>query len=149
MQRCREKFIALKTLIFENKRSLKRVKRFVNESLSIAEDFQSNTRLSGLPFARYTGRGLDFELRGPNSRLKSGCNVWQNFMIDLRMTLRASPRKRIRTYFLLTCLVESFPIGQERKHEIDFFAFFHTTTPFSINYSISKLNGHPSQWKGI
>ena len=39
--------------------------------------------------------------------------------------MRVSPRKRIRTYFfLLACLVESFPIGPERKHKVDFFALF-------------------------
>ena len=46
--------------------------RGVTLRASIVEDFQSNTRLSG----SRTRRGLDFELREPNSKLKSGCNVW-------------------------------------------------------------------------
>ena len=52
-------FIALKTLISDNKISLERIKRFIEESLSaasIAEDYQSNAGLSDSRFARYTAR---------------------------------------------------------------------------------------------
>ena len=44
--------------------------------------------------------------------------------------------------------IESFPIGPERKHKVDFFALFYTTRLFTINYSISTFNGHPSHWQG-
>ena len=50
--------------------------------------------------------------------------------------------------FLSACLVESFPIGPERKDKIDFFALFYTTRPFPISYSIRKFDGHPSHWQG-
>ena len=44
--------------------------------------------------------------------------------------------------FLSAFLVDSFPIGKERKHKIDFFTLFYTTRPFCITYSIGKF------WQG-
>ena len=63
-------------------------------------------------------------------------------MVDYHMTLRPT-ETNILYIFLAACLVDSFPIGPERKHKSDFFASFYTTRPFSINYSISKFNGDP------
>ena len=63
-------------------------------------------------------------------------------MFDNRMTLNSFPRKLqlIRTYFFLTCLVESLPIGPERKHKIDFFALFYMIRLSSINYPIGLIH---------
>ena len=63
-------------------------------------------------------------------------------MFDNRMTLNSFPRKLqlIRTYFSLACLVESLPIGPERKHKIDFFALFYMIRLSSINYPIGLIH---------
>ena len=69
---------------------------------------------------------------------------------ELFMRLRCRPcKRRLKNFIALqTFVVESFPIGPERKHKVDFFALFYTSRLFSINYSISKFNGHPSHWQG-
>ena len=66
--------------------------------------------------SRGTRRGLDFEFREPNPKLKSGCNIWET---------------SANTKAFL-CLVESFLIGPERKNKkIDLFGLPYTTRRFS------------------
>ena len=50
--------------------------RGVTLGASIAEDFKAvdNAVAHG---SRGTRRGLDFEFRGPNPKLKFGCSIWQ------------------------------------------------------------------------
>ena len=49
-----------------------------------------------------------------------------NFVVDYHMTLRPT-ETNILYIFLAACLIDSFPIGPERKHKSDFFASFYTT----------------------
>ena len=70
--------------------------------------------------SRGTRRGLDFELRQPDPKLKSGCSVWQTLWLTIVWEfLHGNEYEHI---FLSACLAESFPIGSERKHKVDFFA---------------------------
>ena len=100
-------------------------------------------------FCKGTRRRGDFELCEPNPKLKSGCNVYQFLWLTMAVWYDLETHgNEYEHIFLAACLVDSSPIGPERKHKSDFFASFYTTRPFSINYSISKFNGDPGHWQG-
>ena len=67
-------------------------------------------------------------------------------MVDDHTTLRVSPGQllRTRTHFLLACLVESFPIGPERKHIVDYIYIIcrlgesHVIIRHSYHFTVSR-----------
>ena len=67
-------FIAFNTLLSESQRSLERVEKFIEKSLSALPKTRDNlvARVS-----QGTRRGLDLELCDQNPKLRSGRNVWQ------------------------------------------------------------------------
>ena len=76
--------------------------------------------------------------------LVGSAKLWEIFLtgkicLEKQIVRCSLPRKVRKHIFLSACLVESFLIGPERKHKIDFFASFCMTRPFSKNYSISKF----------
>ena len=139
-----ENFIALKTMISKSHRSLERVKRFIEESLSVLRSLKTSkaTDNSVARVLRVTQQGLYFELCKPNPKLKSGCNVWQILWLITAWPWELPRGNEYEHIFLLPFLVGSFPISPKRKHKIDFFALFYSTRPFSISYSVSKFNYH-------
>ena len=51
-------------------------------------------------------------------------NILESPDMPLVTSVRVSQLKRIRTYFLSASLVESFPMGPERKNKIDLILCF-------------------------
>ena len=93
---------------------------------SIADDFLRNT-------CEAHGDHLISNPVNQIQSLKSSCNVWQNFWLTIVYDLESFPRATLANTntFFSVCLFESFPIGPERKHKVDYFALFYTTRFFS------------------
>ena len=105
--------------------------------------------------SRDTRRGLDFELREPNPKSKSGCNVWQILWLTIVWEFPHGNEYKHIFFVGVSCWIISDRSGKEKKHKEkkhkvdDFFALFirprlflKTTQPVSLTdtQAISKAN---------